>query len=546
MAKKTTGFTQEEVAAYFKEHEYTLLSEYTGYNDKLMLKNKSGTWCWISLSNFKAGHIPENGLPPRDFMEENIRWKLLSEGYSMLSRYEDGATPIKVVNKEGIEYTVYWNTFKRGARPERLNRALSTDKVRKWLSTEGYSFKGVYKNAHTNIEVVCPNGHSWVTTYSNVKNGNRCPECNAVNVGGMSKGERITHNLLKDNPNLFTNVRREVTIDIEGSQHRLDFVFSYSGSVYAIEYDGEQHYKPSNKFGGEDALKITKYRDRLKDKYCRENNITLIRIPYTKNTVPDVTKYIEEVLGASLNKPKAKAKYLKTISDVAKYYLTHTIGETSNEFDVHVATVDKYFKTVYGKSKAEYLKPLVVEYYETHSSKETSGKYGVAKETINRWFKNKHGVIKKVYVHAKIGKEIADFYYEHNVLETALKFHIDQPMVYEMFKKYYGVRTKSELRPAIDDRELAEYYLTHSIEDTLDRFNICASRIREVFKQVYGKSKKDTIKGYSEQDIAEYYVSHSINEAKDKYGVSNKTVTRAFRKVYGMPKGEYIGLSIKN
>lgn len=28
MAKKTTGFTQEEVAAYFKEHEYTLLSEY--------------------------------------------------------------------------------------------------------------------------------------------------------------------------------------------------------------------------------------------------------------------------------------------------------------------------------------------------------------------------------------------------------------------------------------------------------------------------------------------------------------------------------------
>jgi len=63
-----------------------------------------------------------------------------------------------------------------------------------------------------------------------------------------------------------------------------------------IEFDGEQHERPVT-FGGmskDRALKIyeeTKQRDKLKNKYCKENNIELLRIPYSKlNSINKILK----------------------------------------------------------------------------------------------------------------------------------------------------------------------------------------------------------------------------------------------------------------
>ena len=44
----------------------------------------------------------------------------------------------------------------------------------------------------------------------------------------------------------------------------------------AIEYQGRQHYEPIDIFGGNDALKIRKIRDRKKKLLCVEKNIKLI------------------------------------------------------------------------------------------------------------------------------------------------------------------------------------------------------------------------------------------------------------------------------
>ena len=47
-----------------------------------------------------------------------------------------------------------------------------------------------------------------------------------------------------------------------------------------IEYDGRQHFEPVEFFGGKEQFKIQKINDKLKDTYCRNNNIDLLRIPY--------------------------------------------------------------------------------------------------------------------------------------------------------------------------------------------------------------------------------------------------------------------------
>ena len=47
-----------------------------------------------------------------------------------------------------------------------------------------------------------------------------------------------------------------------------------------IEYDGEQHF--SGWGGDPKKLKYTQEHDQYKEQWCKINNITLIRIPYTE------------------------------------------------------------------------------------------------------------------------------------------------------------------------------------------------------------------------------------------------------------------------
>jgi len=64
----------------------------------------------------------------------------------------------------------------------------------------------------------------------------------------------------------------------------LKFDFYLPEYQIAIEYDGKQHYEPFNYFDTEEenikAFKDGQYRDRLKDEYCKNNSIHMIRIPY--------------------------------------------------------------------------------------------------------------------------------------------------------------------------------------------------------------------------------------------------------------------------
>jgi hypothetical protein len=60
----------------------------------------------------------------------------------------------------------------------------------------------------------------------------------------------------------------------------------YVNNKYLIEYDGEQHFAPC-RFGSipqeeaEQRFKKQQEYDKLKNQWCKEHKIPLIRIPYT-------------------------------------------------------------------------------------------------------------------------------------------------------------------------------------------------------------------------------------------------------------------------
>ena len=70
---------------------------------------------------------------------------------------------------------------------------------------------------------------------------------------------------------------------------RFDFYFKINNIEYCVETDGEQHYRPVELWGGENSFKEIIERDKIKNTFCKENNIVLIRIPYNKiNEAKDI------------------------------------------------------------------------------------------------------------------------------------------------------------------------------------------------------------------------------------------------------------------
>jgi very-short-patch-repair endonuclease len=58
------------------------------------------------------------------------------------------------------------------------------------------------------------------------------------------------------------------------------FDFYLENKNIIIEFDGEQHFRPIKHFGGIVAYKKQILQDELKNQYCLNNKINIIRIPY--------------------------------------------------------------------------------------------------------------------------------------------------------------------------------------------------------------------------------------------------------------------------
>ena len=107
-----------------------------------------------------------------------------------------------------------------------------------------------------------------------------------------SKGERKIEDILKQNKISF---QREVSFnDLHGLGNnllRFDFaIFKQDQLICLIEYDGEQHFKKISLFDkDEDSFLIRRAHDLIKNKYCFDNDIPLIRIPYDADyTIDDL------------------------------------------------------------------------------------------------------------------------------------------------------------------------------------------------------------------------------------------------------------------
>ena len=98
-----------------------------------------------------------------------------------------------------------------------------------------------------------------------------------------SKGEARIAELLKENNIIFEIQKTFDNCLLPNTNYHAYFDF-YVNNTYLIEYDGIQHFQSSrdkNSWNTEAHFIEVQKRDNFKNSWCKENNIPLIRIPYT-------------------------------------------------------------------------------------------------------------------------------------------------------------------------------------------------------------------------------------------------------------------------
>ena len=302
-ANEKLGIEKRKSAIQFRKDferiakkEYTLITEYSvGYNKIRVRHNEA------ECNNYEYDVIPSSFMrgsrcpkcagrcrTTESFKQEV--YNLVGDEYTVLGEYINAHTPIEIRhNNSSCDY------YTRGIRPvsfigkgtrcSRCSGRESKDMDRyclelnkKWggfiklrkpfkKMTDKTLFIHYKKNGD-----VC---HTWEATPSAILNGSGCPKCNE------SRGEKEIRSLLEKK-----RIHQKSQYRLEDCRNKkvlpFDFaIFNDNGTLNClIEFDGKQHFEPVNRFGGEKGFRQRQHNDQIKNQYCKDNNIKLIRIPY--------------------------------------------------------------------------------------------------------------------------------------------------------------------------------------------------------------------------------------------------------------------------
>lgn len=291
-ARTTQEFIEDAIRIHGDRYDYSLV-EYEGCRkDVKIICKEHGVFEQSPMSHLKGSDCPECAKTKGKQCisnEEFIRRAKEAHGdkydYS-LCEYKRNNKPVKIIcRKHGVfEIRAFDHLRNNGGckecKKERIGelQRLTTDEfIAKSKSVHGniYDYSKVeYVDAYTPVKLVCSkHGEFEQRAYAHI-HGQGCPCCKT------STGEEKVLKFLQENNIEFV---KEKTFPDCKYINPLRFDFYLPEYNICIEYQGMQHYKPLEIFGGNDAFEIRVKRDNIKREYCTRNNINLMEIRYDED-----------------------------------------------------------------------------------------------------------------------------------------------------------------------------------------------------------------------------------------------------------------------
>lgn len=174
-----------------------------------------------------------------------------------------------------------------------LNKSNTKEFIEKANEVQGISYdysKVEYIDAKTKVIIICPKHGEFLQEPSNHLSGQGCPKCN------KNKGEESVRKFLTEKGIEFEEQKK-----FEGCEYKklLRFDFYIPKYNLCIESDGEPHFKNINWNGKytddqlKERLEVYQLRDQIKNDYCKNNGINLLRIRYDENVEEKLTEYFQ-------------------------------------------------------------------------------------------------------------------------------------------------------------------------------------------------------------------------------------------------------------
>lgn len=204
------------------------------------------------------------------------------------TNYVDAWTPITIICKKHGPFTMSAHNHLRGQgcplcgneRKGAYRKVSLEDFIRRAKEKHGdkYDYSLVdLKNTWSKVDIICPIHGVFSQKANDHLRGIGCSECGKK--FGVSEKEVLA--ALK---NKYGNVEYQKPFPFlksKTSSQSLDFFLPEYN--IGIEYQGDQHFRPKTRFGGESGYEKVKDRDARKFQKCEENGIKMFYISFEKN-----------------------------------------------------------------------------------------------------------------------------------------------------------------------------------------------------------------------------------------------------------------------
>lgn len=292
MAQYNKKWTKESVIKYIEDNGYIFIKfseEFRGCETRIEI--------WCGNPNHKSyevrfQHFKDNRRCKQCRKEEKLKWtkeKIIKyvedNGYVFIKfikfNYSKSTIEIWCGNSNHGHKISTFNDFQQNGRCRECgneNKIIWTkEKIIDFVENNNYNFIEFinYKGYLSRIKISCGKHGAYEVDFGNFKNGFRCPYCNMESI--ESKGEKEVEKILKK---FKVKYNKQHTFEDCKYKKYLPFDFYLPDFNIIIEYDGEYHFEMIEHFGGFNKFIDTKIRDTIKNIYCKNNNIKLIRIPY--------------------------------------------------------------------------------------------------------------------------------------------------------------------------------------------------------------------------------------------------------------------------
>nr|DAK84704.1 MAG TPA: restriction enzyme [Caudoviricetes sp.] len=292
---KNNPYTIENIRNYIKNSKITtelISSEYLYASNKNYLTFRCGncgkefkrTWNHFYNGKYKLCQdcIVKIQSKEKYFTLEQIKEKCLTKGFKVIQEnYYGNREPLDVEDIDGYRGRTTWNDIQNGKHfiKFRIGNPYFYYNIRNYFRINNYNCNILENSGNERrgkFTFICECGKHYDSTLDEVINNTkpriRCKSCN----NAISSGERAIIDWLKKNK---VNFKYQCRFADCRNIKPLPFDFYLPEYNTCIEFDGAYHYKKQPHVT-EEQFKEQCKRDKIKDDYCKNNGIKLIRIPY--------------------------------------------------------------------------------------------------------------------------------------------------------------------------------------------------------------------------------------------------------------------------